>query len=192
MLWPIVFPFQITVCLFALVIIIATLAAPLARLKRLPTFFAMMLLGVVGFIPSCSGIMEVIDAKRFGVFSYASFEDVNDFRVERYLPPDAKQIIIDKYPQGFRARFKISREQLDAYLDELWDTYGEYSAVKRGGVLSMNRIDLESHNLRFGDLGWPHLPDATEYYSPRAANGAGFSVWYSPAEGVAYERAGYW
>ena len=151
-----------------------------------------MLLGVVGFIPSCSGIKKVIDAKRFGVFSCASFEDVNDFRVERYLPPDSKQIIIDKYPQGFRARFKISREQLDAYLDKLWDKYGEYSGVKRGGIHSMNRIDLESHNLQFGDLGWPHLPDATEFYSPIAANGAGFSVWYSPAEGVAYERAGYW
>ena len=103
MLWPIILPFQITACVFASVIIIATLAAPLAKLKRLPTFFAMMILGFVGFIPSCSEIMKIIDAKRFGVFSYASFKDVNDFRVERYLPSDAMQITLDKYPQGFRA-----------------------------------------------------------------------------------------
>ena len=152
----------------------------------------MMLLGVVGFIPSCTEIMKIIDAKRFGVFSYASFKDVSDFRVERYLPPDATQITLDKYPQGFRARFTISKEQLDSYLDELWDRYGAYSAVKRGKMFSMDRMDLESHSQRFGDLSWAHLKDATEYFSPTAANGAGFSVWYRPTEGIAYERAGYW
>ena len=31
-------------------------------------------------------------------------DDVNDFRVERYLPTAATDITIDKYPQGFRAR----------------------------------------------------------------------------------------
>jgi hypothetical protein len=40
--------------------------------------------------------MAVTDEQRFGVFEYTSFDDVNDFRVERYLPTAATDITIDK------------------------------------------------------------------------------------------------
>ena len=53
-------------------------------------------------------------------------------------------------------------------------------------------VDPAAHDLYYGDLGWPHLENATEFYSPTAVNGAGFSVWFSDSEGVAYQHAGYW
>ena len=179
MLWPIVLPFQITSCVLLTLIVIATLAAPLAKWKRLPTFFGVLLLSLVAFIPSCAGIMNIVDAKRFGVFNYRTFQEVNDFRVERYLPPAARDITVDKYAQGFRARFTIKQSELDAYLDEVWSLHGERSAVKRGEMSAMKLVDKESHELRFGDLGWAYLDDATEIYGPTAGNGAVFSVWYS-------------
>ncbi len=192
MLWPIVLPFQITACVILGLIVLATALAPLAKRRRIPTLFAFSALGLLAFVPSCIGIKSVIDARRFGVFNYATFDEVNDFRVERYLPPTARNITLDKYAQGFRARYAISEAELTAYLDELWAKYGDRSSSKRGELAAMATVDREFHKLRFGDLGWPPLDDATERFSPTAENGAGFSVWFSPKEGFAYEQAGYW
>ncbi|TWU22966.1 hypothetical protein Pla52o_24990 [Novipirellula galeiformis] len=136
--------------------------------------------------------MEVLDTKRFGVFDYETFDEVDDFRVERYLPPDATNITVDKYAQGFRARFKISQTNLDAYLDQVWRSYGDQSVVERGEMSAMRVVDEESHDLYYGDLGWAHLGDATEVYGPMARNGAGFTVWFSPSKGIAYQRGSYW
>ncbi len=192
MLWPIVLPFQITACVLLALIVIATLAAPLVKWKRLPTFIGVLVLSLLAFIPSCVGIMNIVDTQRFGVFNYQTFKEVNDFRVERYLPPVARDITVDKYAQGFRARFTIKQAELDAYLDEVWSLYGKRSVVKRGEMSAMRLVDKQSHELRFGDLGWAYLDDATEIYGPTAGNGAGFSVWYSPSTGIAYQRGGYW
>ncbi|WP_146410052.1 hypothetical protein [Allorhodopirellula heiligendammensis] len=136
--------------------------------------------------------MDVLDAKRFGVFEYQTFDEVDDFRVERYLPSVAQNITVNKYAQGFRARFSISQEQLDAYMDGVWSKYGDRSVAKRGEMSAMELVDEKSHELCYGDLRWPHLDDATEVYGPTASNGAGFSVWYSPSKRIAYQRASYW
>lgn len=192
MLWPVVLPFQITACVFVAVVVCATILAPIIKWKRLKTFLGVSIFSMLAFVPSCAGIMHVIDAQRFGVFEYATFGDVNDFRVERYLPPVARDITLDKYAQGFRARFTITQAELDAFLDQLWDKYGERSAVPRGGMWSMEIVDANAHELYYGDLDWSHLENATESFGPSAANGAGFSIWYSAAEQLAYQRAGYW
>ena len=192
MLWPIVLPFKITACVLLAVVFLATLAAPLARWRRVPTFVGVMVLSFLAFVPSCTGIMNILDAKRFGVFDYQTFNEVGDFRVERYLPRVARDITVDKYAQGFRARFTISQTQLDAYMDEVWSTYGDQSVVKRGEMSAMELVDKKSHDLYYGDLGWPHLDDATEVYGPTAGNGAGLSVWYSPSKRIAYQRGSYW
>lgn len=192
MLWPIVLPFKITFWCIAALIALATIAAPRVKCKRLPTFLAATVLGVLAFVPSCTGVMHVIDARRFGVFDYETFDQVDDFRVERYLPPTARAITLDKQAGGFRARFHITEAELSSFLDELWENNGDRSVVKRGEMSSMAVVDLKSHEHDFGDLGWPHLENATEYFSPTAGNGAGCSMWFSPSEGVAYQRAGYW
>jgi hypothetical protein len=192
MLWPIVLPFQITSLVLLALIVLATLAAPLLKWRRLPTFVGVLVFSLIAFIPSCVGIMNVVDSRRFGVYNYQTFNEVKDFRVERYLPSAARDITVDKYAQGFRARFTITQAELDAYMDEVWNSYGKWSVVKRGEMSAMALIDRQSHELRFGDLGWDYLDDATEIYGPTAGNGAGFSIWYSPSKRVAYERGGYW
>ena len=192
MLWPFILPIKITFSCIAGLIAFATIAAPLVKWKRLQVFLGATLLGVLAFVPSCTAIMNAIDGRRFGIFEYATFDDVDDFRVERYLPPTAQAITLDKYAGGFRARFKITEAELSSHLNELWENYGERSMVQRGDMSAMALVDPKSHKLYFGDLGWPHLENATEYHSPTAGNGAGFSVWFSPSEGVVYQRAGYW
>lgn len=192
MLWPFILPFQITACALLVVIVLATLAAPFLKWQRLPTFFGMTFLSALVFVPSCTAIMNVVDANRFGVFDYKTFGEVRDFRVERYLPPAARDITVDKYPQGFRARFTITPTELDNYMDEVWRTYGDLSVTKRGTISAMAVVDENSHDRVYGDLGWPYLDDATEVYGPTAANGAGFSIWYSPSKQIAYQRGGYW
>jgi hypothetical protein len=192
MFWSIVLPFKITFWCIAGLITLATIAAPRIKCKRLPAFLGATLLGVLAFVPSCTAVMHVIDARRFGVFEYATFDDVDDFRVERYLPPTARAITLDKQAGGFRARFKITETELSSYLDELWENGGDRSVVKREEMSAMAVVDPKSHEHQFGDLGWPHLEDATEYHSPTAGNGAGCSIWFSPSEGIVYQRAGYW
>lgn len=192
MLWPVILPIQITAYIIGSLIVTATLVAPLAKWRRQPILLGASLLGMLAFVPSCMGIMSALDARRFGVFGYASFADVNDARVQRYLPPDARNVTVDKYPEGFRARYAITHEELMSYLDELWAKHGDRSVVPRGVMSAAMTVDGESFKLRFGDLGWPPLEGASEYCSPIAANGAGFSVWYSPKERIAYQRTGYW
>lgn len=192
MLWPLILPFKITAAVFAVAIAILTLAAPRFQWRREPVFFYSFIVGIVAFAPSCAGIMSVIDSQRFGIFEYSTFADVKDFRVERYLPPAARDITLNKYGQGFRARFTISQAELDAELNAAWKEYGDRSATKRGGLRTQNPVSASSHEYNFGELDWPYISDMKEHHGPRAANGAGFTLWYSPSMEIAYERADYW
>ncbi len=192
MLWPLILPATLTACIFAGVIACMTLVAPLLKFRRLPMFLITCLLGLLAFVPSCTGVMAVVDARRFGLFTYKTAADVGDFRVDRYLPPTATNITLHKHAQGFRARYTISEAELMSYLDDLWARYGHESVTERGQLSQGKDIGTETHRLAYGDLGWPYLPDAVEFHSPTAANGAGFSVWFSPSKQIAYEDAGYW
>ncbi|MGB7346114.1 MAG: hypothetical protein WBD20_17990 [Pirellulaceae bacterium] len=192
MLWPAVLPFQITVCVIAAIVCSVTIVAPMVRWKRLPTFFASLLLGALLFIPSCIGVMNVIDQRRFGVFQHANFPEVDDFRVERYLPPAATNITIDKQAQGFRAKFSLTRKQLDTFMKDVWDAHGDADVSPAEETAEPRTVDAGFQQMKYGDLGWPHLPDAIEFGGPYASNGAGFSIYYSPSQQVAYQHAGYW
>ncbi len=192
MLWTLILPIQITACVMACAIVCMTLAAPLAKQRRLPTCLVACSLGLVAFVPSCAGVMKIVDARRFGLFTYETVADVRDFRVERCLPPTARNITLHKQAQGFRARYTISEAELESYLDDLWVRFGHSSMIHRGESLNGKDVPEECHRQVYGDLGWPHLPDAVAFSGPSAVNGAGFSVWFSPSEQTAYELAGYW
>jgi hypothetical protein len=192
MFWPIVLPFKITFWLFTGILATATLLAPLLKQKRGKLFLITALLGSVAFVPSCAAIMTLLDKHRFGVFQYSTFDEVNDFRVERYLPPASTDITIDKSTMGFRAKFHIKERDLVAYLDDLWARYGDRSTIARTELQNEAPTSPEEFKLNFGDLGWPPLANAIEYRGPVAPNGAGFAIWFSKAESIAYERAGYW
>ena len=193
MLWPFVLPLKITFWLLAAVLVLATVFAPALNWKRVKTFWFMSLLCCLAFIPSCAGIMAVIDSQRFGVFRYDTYVygDVNDFRIERYLPTQAKDITLEKYAAGHRAKYSIAESELKAYLDGLWDRYGQYSAIPRDELDDGASVSVDAYDYVFADLGWP-LFDGIEFHSPVQSDGGGATYYFDPATGTAYHRAGYW
>mgnify|MGYP001551322559 CR=1 FL=1 len=195
MFWPIVLPFTLTFC--SLVAIVAAIAmfAPKLKWKRGKAFLLSSVLALVAFIPSCSGIKFVVDAFRFGDFEFETFGDVNDLRAERYLPMTATQITMHKpnHGNGYRARYFISKSDFMAYLDDLWDEYGDFSAVERGGFSDEGSLATQDDlNRIFGDLEWEPLGNAIVYYSPRKANGRGATYYFDSETGIAFQRTAYW
>lgn len=192
MLWPIVLPFQITLCALTAFVALSTALAPLAKMKRGTAFFATTAMSIIVFIPCCSGSMSLIDARRFGIFHYAAFDDVNDFRVERFLPPTAQNITLEKSAMGHRARYAIKQRDLQNYVDRLWREYGQLSAVPRGQVADGTLAKYESFEHHFTDLDWPPMTRALTFQSPIEADGGGATYYFDQASSVAYHRAGYW
>lgn len=190
MLWPVILPAQITFWILIAAVVTATAVAPAVRIRRVPAFAISLGLAVILFIPSCSGIMTVIDEHRFGVFRYSAFASVGDFRVERYLPPAASDITLEKSPQGFLAKFRIDEDALEKWFESVWDRYGDQSVVTRaeahrGGFEYVPEEVLDRMNWRIPD-------DAQVCVGPVAGNGAGFTIWYDASRGTAYQRAAYW
>lgn len=192
MLWPIVLPFQITFCVLMAVVASVTVLSPLAGIKRKTTFIATSAMACVAFVPSCSGIMSFIDARRFGVFQYAAFEDVKDSRIERFLPPAARNITLEKSALGHRARYTIEEPGLQAYVDDLWRKYGQYSAVPRSALGDGTTVTDEAFKHNFAGLDWAPMKTAITFHSPVEDDGGGATYYFDRASGVAYHRAGYW
>jgi hypothetical protein len=191
MFWPLNLPFVGTVLVLVATVTFCTLFAPILKWKRLKTFGITTLFACIAFIPSVLLTMKLVDAFRFGIFHYDTFSDVNDFRIERYLPTMARQITVHKYPHGHRAKYSISEADLMEYLDGLWDKYGERSATSREELHSDSVVNWKQRD-QFGYLGWPVLENALELHSPRRSNRAGASYFFDRKTGTAYQRAGYW
>ncbi|MGI9473688.1 MAG: hypothetical protein ACR2NZ_19250 [Rubripirellula sp.] len=190
MLWPLVLPFKITFWVFASLLGVSVIVAPLLKRKRSRVFLWGFPMALLAFVPSCSIVMSVIDKSRFGVFEYDALVDVQDERVERYLPPSARDITLDKYGQGYRARYQIEPDALEDWFDGMWNQFGEYSVVAKANP-AIKTISPETFDLQFSGLGWPRPGEVTEYHGPFASNGAGFTIWYDAESGIAYERGHY-
>ncbi len=191
MLWPILLPLQITLAIFASLIALVTAAAPRLNLNRGAAFGICVLIACLAFVPSCVGVMQVVDTYRFGIFTYKSFAEVRDFRVERTLPPAATNITLDKFVSGFRAKYTLSQAQLEAYLlqmNEMAATRGEKATPEQP---TGTKVDAETIRLHFGHLGWPVFDDGLEYHSSTDGDD-GAAYYFDPATGTVYQWAGYW
>lgn len=193
MLWPIVLPFKMTFWALAAIVILLTTAAPALKWRRAKTFWLSLLYAVVAFVPSCTGIMLVVDEFRFGTFEYATIQDIDDFRARRNLPPAAKDIVMHKQAIGYRARYSISASELQDYLDRLWEQYGEASVSKRDERFDRDPViyqEIQAH--LFSDLGWEPLENPAVFYSPTEADGGGATYYFDSNAGVVLQRTGYW
>lgn len=192
MLWPLVLPFKITFWALLGFVALLTLVSPAFKWDRGRTFFVSALFACVVFFPSCAGIQSVLDAHRFGTFSYDAFHEVDDFRVERYLPTRARNITVEKFPMGHRAKYEITKPELVAYLDDLWRRAGENSATSRDDLDdgSVRSYDQFSH--QFDGLNWPVLKTAVELHSPKQNDGGGATYYFDESTNTVYHRAGYW
>lgn len=192
MLWPIVLPFQLTSLIMVVAVVTVTIFAAAKGWKPGLAFLLASTVAFIAFIPSCTGIMLFLDARRFGVFQYASYDDVRDFRVERYLPPAAKAITLEKTAMGHRAKYSITETELREYIDQFWNKFGHLSAVPRGDSTERDTARPDEFERWFKDLGWPSPKHAICFHSPTEADGGGAIYFFDPDSGTAFHRAGYW
>ena len=176
MLWPLVLPFQITCGVLAGAVALATLFAPTIGRRRLKAFVVGSAVACLAFMPSCMGVMKVLDAQRFGEFHHDTYDQVRDSRVERYLPPAARDITLRKHAQGHWAQYKITEEGLVDYIDECWEQHGAHSWTPRH---------------EFNEKRDP-AADKIELHSPDQADGGGASYTFDRTSGIATQQAGYW
>ena len=189
MFWSAVLPFQITCVVLAVGCAAGIYLAPRAGVKRRLAAALLPAAAVLAFVPFCLGINVVSDAVRFGESRHATADGVDAPEVARWLPPAATEIDVHRYATGFEARYAIGGDDLRAWVDAERARWGGNAADERrppepaaspyGGPL-----------FRWAD--WPTPDDLIWFDGPHAANGAGFTIWYSPSEGRAYQTAGYW
>ncbi|SFJ01174.1 hypothetical protein [Planctomicrobium piriforme] len=199
MLWPLVLPVKITFSLLAVLVTLLTVFRPVRKWNRGKTFVVALLSAGLLLVPSCIGIMGIVDGLRFGTFQYASFSDVNDFRVERYLPTKASDITLNKSSMGHLAKYSISESDLKDYVDQLWKNWGEHSAISRDD-LQKQRSETPSaleairsnFELAFRRLRWPAPASLIELHSPVEPDGGGAVYFYDPMTQTGYHKAGYW
>jgi hypothetical protein len=192
MFWPLVLPAKIAFWGLIASVAAATVFAPRFAVKRPKAFALSAVLAVLAFVPSCISVQVALDFFRFGEFHYDNYDRVNDFRVYRYLPEGVTDVTLEKGGGGFRAKFSISRAELESWIDEQWALYGDKSELARAKVDSRRSVGLDEIARKFGDFAEPLPSDAVEYAGPVAPNGAGFTIWYSAHQGLGYEQAGYW
>lgn len=191
MFWHVNLPFAITFWTLLVLVLTATAVAPLFKWRRRWTFLAASGLAMVLFIPSCTAIMDVTNRDLFGVFSHPDAASVGRTPAVYFLPPTARNIVIEQRQAGFSAKFQIDKPSLDAWFEGVWQRHAP-SVIERKPVAEIGPHGFDTFDLEFRSLGFTRPNDALRYFGPRAENGAGFNLWYSPSEGVAYETAGYW
>jgi hypothetical protein len=194
MFWTLTAP--VTIAFWGLIgcVIAATALAPRFAVKRSKAFALSAVFGALAFVPSCIGVNAVIAPFRFGVFHYDAYDDVNDWRVYRYLPKGVTDITLEKpaHGNGFRAKFAISRAELESWIDQQWALYGGNSELPRAKADSRRAVSGDEIAREFSDFAEPLPSDAVEYAGPVASNWAGLTIWYSEEQGIGYEDAGYW
>lgn len=137
--------------------------------------------------------MMLIDGVRFGDFHYAAYADIPDIRSQRYLPPAATNIQMRKHANGYLARYQLPASELTAYLDNMWKEHGSQSAVERGVFFGEGQpVDPETFAMQFGELGWECPPQTIMYSSPSEADGGGAFYYVDAANGMVYQRTGFW
>ncbi len=192
MLWPLVLPLQITITLLIALVALLTALAPIVKWKRGKMLGISLAFGCLALIPSCMGIMAIIDSQRFGTFQYNSVSEVNDFRVARYLPAKARNISLKKFPDGHCAKYSISKADLLSYLDANWEKYGQHSAIARDQLHDGEPVSVDSIGHVFADLQWPALKDPIEFHSPIENDGGGATYYFDATADTVYHRAAYW
>ncbi|WP_146576937.1 hypothetical protein [Neorhodopirellula pilleata] len=162
------------------------------RRKALKTFFVATTIAALAFIPLCAGVGSIVDSQRFGVFKYETYADVRDFRIERYLPPHARNITLDKYAMGHRAMYTITLEDLTEYLDQLWADADGQSFVSREDLGHGESIVGEQFDHSFDGLDWPIPESAIHFHSPVQSDGGGADYYFDTRTSTVLQHAGYW
>lgn len=153
--------------------IAANVTLPRRGYRRGNVLAGSVALSIVLFVPAVIAVSLMTDLIRYGEFRYDSAAEIGDGHVE--LPESATGIIVVRYYAGHSAQFSVTGDALQAWLSKI----GAKPA----------RLDQW---WPFDKYGWSAADDLQHVCGPRAATGAGFDVWYSPSQSVAWQRADYW
>jgi hypothetical protein len=193
---PIVLPFQITVVAFAVLWCVGALTLRTPKRIAWLSLAAMLL-----FIPSCVGVMAVVDLQRYGRFDYAHASEIpDDGYIE--LPVNATDITLYRNGAGHWAKFTIDTPSLRSWIDErrsLRPDLNQQHAddewlAKTSDTQRPDMIEL-NHQIfgdRFPDTGWTYDPSMLKVHVSRSDRGGGYTVWHIPSLGDSYISAGYW
>lgn len=190
MLWPLIAPLKITCVVMVLAVITATIYARFLGKSVDQRFFRSCSFAIVLFVPAWIAIAIITQPLYFGTFEYLRYDQVQDARVERYLPPKARNITVEKYASGHLARYTIPEKDLREFLDSQWKRLGHNSAIPRN-KLNEGRWASRHEFEKFTDrMHWPPLFDAIVLHSPKEADGGG-AIYYIEGD-LVYHDAGYW
>jgi len=194
MFWPAILPFKITFWLFFAFLVSTFVYAIRSNRRTWKVVCSAIGVALISFIPSCIGVGLVLDNFRFGPFHHATFGDVNDFRIERYLPTESLNIDLFKNHNGngYRAKYEITHSQLQNYVDDMWERWGEYSAISRSDLTEPKTKYSELALSEFTELEWSLEGEVEVYHSPVEGDGGGATYYHDPKTGVTLQRAGYW
>ena len=194
MFWPLILPFQITLVLMIPLFIIVLLIGSRWKMPTLTRVYAAICLPLALFIPSCAAVSYVVDYYRFGLFHYDSFDAINDFRIERYMPPAATDITVFKHygGNGYRARFTINPKDFEDWHNDFWVAYGKFSNFQRDNDDGLVASDTNGFQYLFGEFKCSMPSDSVQYHSPIAANGSHYTVHFSPSQQIAFLTGCYW
>jgi len=194
MLWPFVLPLKLTLVVLAGMFLATLHVGKKRSWNAIPTFMLAVLAMPVLVIPVGFVVGSVVDCFRFGMFHYADFQEIHDFRIERYMPPVATNIDVYKHysGNGYRARFRISQTDLDTWHQQFWDEHGEFSVANQSSVDEREPVSEDDFRRWFGDFEWEQPSDLLTYTSPIAGNGAHYKIWYSPSQERAFLTSCYW
>lgn len=190
MFWHFVLPAQITFGIFLCILALGTIIG--GKKKWLIGFLLSFVVGVALFIPQCAVVSIVIFPFRFGEFHYQHARDVNHHRVTYFLPDTARNITLNTEVNRFYAQYEITPQELLVFMDQQWQRNGQNSVDPRPIAPQKNASLPYMMTNHFGTPGQTLPNDLETHEGPRARNGAGFTIWYSPSTGVAYQHTAYW
>ena len=169
-------------------------------MRKMKQSKAVVLAAPVLFIPSCVGVMMVVDQFRYGRSDYASVAEIpDDGYIE--LPPQAVDIVLYRHGGGHYARFSISSDSLRSWVDQMRSLRADLNESGadpwRGPMAdfaSDESLDLSRSVFaqQFPDTGWSYDPRMIEATVTRSDRGGGYTIWHLPENELTYLRAGYW
>ena len=191
MFWAAVDPVRYAFILLCSTVVLTTVFAPKLGWKRIKTFFLSAFCTLFLIFPVAFGIAKIMDPLRFGIFHYQNHAAISSQKIARWLPPAAKDITVNQTMGGFEAKYSIGHNEMKDWLDRHW--------VERGSRAVESREEAKSEDTYYfideksaAKLGWTFPVDVSIHPGPRGTNYAGFTIWFSEAEGIAFHDAGYW
>jgi len=192
MFWPAVLPIKITFWLLLAFLVLALIYAGRSQRTTWKVSLLAIAVSLFAFIPLCIGVSMVLDQYRFGLFHHATFLDVKDFRIERYLPVESQNIDVFKYGSGYVARFEIDRADLVSYVDGMWEKWGDRSAISRAELSEFSMVYSDRNSPQFAERGWSLDGQVDVFRSPVEGDGGGATYYHEVDTGVTLMTASYW